>query len=127
MIYLLGWLFKNKTIEKKKTNLLVFLTPHIIREADHLARLTDEKKLEFARVKERYKEGELLIKFKDGIPEEKIAEILRNEGATVISQLKDELYHIKLKEGQEVKKAIEIFRKYQEIEYAEPNYIRQIK
>lgn len=127
-IPVLGWLFKNKTVEKKKTNLLVFLTPHIVREADHLARLTDEKRLEFTIAKESYKKGELLIKFKDGISEEKIADIFSNEGAVIISALGIKgLYLIKLKEGQEVKTAIEIFRKYQEVEYAEPNYIRQIK
>lgn len=127
-IPVLGWLFKNKTVEKKKTNLLVFLTPHIVREADHLATLTDEKRLEFTIAKEGYKKGELLIKFKDGISEEKMAEILSNEGAMIISTLGIKgLYLIKLKEGQEVKTAIEIFRKYQEVEYAEPNYIRQIK
>ncbi len=127
-IPILGWFFKNKTIEKKKTNLLVFLTPHIVREADHLTTLTDEKRLEFAIAKESYKKGELLIKFKEGVSEERITEILSNEGAVIISAMGIKgLYLIKLKEGQEVKTAIEIFRKYHEVEYAEPNYIRQIK
>lgn len=41
----LGLLFKNKSKEKTKTNLLVFLTPHIVKEAEQLAKLTDRKKL----------------------------------------------------------------------------------
>jgi general secretion pathway protein D len=123
-----GWLFKNKSVEKKKTNLLVFLTPHIVREADYLSSLTDEKQLQFAKAEDRYKKGELLIKFKEDTPEERMLEILSIEGATVISELGPEgLYHIKLKRGQEVKEAIEVFNNYKEVEYAEPNYIRRIR
>ncbi|MEM4661863.1 MAG: hypothetical protein QXQ73_04215, partial [Desulfurococcaceae archaeon] len=31
-IPLLGWLFKNKTVNTEKTNLLVFITPHIVKD-----------------------------------------------------------------------------------------------
>ncbi|MEW6570046.1 MAG: type II secretion system secretin GspD [Nitrospirota bacterium] len=127
-IPVIGWLFKNRSVEKRKTNLFVFLTPHIVREADHLARLTDQKKLDFAKVKERYKSGELLIKFREDIPEEVISGILSAEGAAVISILgANKLYHVKLKKGQGVDDAVEIFRRYREVEYAEPNYIREIQ
>ncbi len=127
-IPILGWLFKNKKIEKKKTNLLVFLTPHIVKKAEQLSRLTDNKKLEFARAEERYKQGELLVKFKEGTSDERISGILSIEGASIISVLKPKgLYHIRLKAGQDVKEAIKIFNKYEEVEYAEPNYIMKIR
>ena len=42
----LGWLFKTKTESLRKTNLLIFLTPHIIRNADDLERETIRKRLE---------------------------------------------------------------------------------
>ncbi|PLX97806.1 MAG: type II secretion system protein GspD [Desulfuromonas sp.] len=35
-IPILGWLFKRKDVIEKKTNLLIFITPHIIRTADDL-------------------------------------------------------------------------------------------
>ncbi len=127
-IPLLGWLFKNKTLEKKKTNLIVFLTPHIVKDAEQLFKLTDDKKLEFAKSEDRYKQGELLIKFSEETIEERISEILSVEGASIISVLKPKaLYLIKLKNGQDVKKAIKIFNKYKEVEYAEPNYMMKIK
>ncbi|MEW6214364.1 MAG: type II secretion system secretin GspD, partial [Nitrospirota bacterium] len=66
-IPLLGWLFKYKSVSKKKTNLLVFLTPHIVKEAENLADITREKQKEFAKVEKRYVEGELLIKFKENV------------------------------------------------------------
>ena len=127
-IPILGWLFKNKTYEKKKTNLIVFLSPHIVKEAKELSRITESKKLEFAKTEERYNQGELLVKFNEETPEERINEILSIEGASVISVLKPKvLYHLKLRTGQDVREAVKIFSKYKEIEYAEPNYILKIQ
>ncbi len=127
-IPILGWLFKNKTSEKKKTNLLVFLTPHIVKESEQLMRLTDDKKVEFAKSEDRYVQEELLVKFRDGTNEEKITEILSAEGASIISVLKPKgPQHLKLKKGQDVREAIKIFNNYKEVEYAEPNYIMKIQ
>ena len=42
-IPLLGWLFKKKTKQKVKTNLLIFITPHIINQADDLESITNER------------------------------------------------------------------------------------
>jgi general secretion pathway protein D len=36
----LGWLFKRKRTTERKTNLLIFITPHIIRNAEDLAGIT---------------------------------------------------------------------------------------
>jgi general secretion pathway protein D len=43
----LGWLFKSTTRALVKTNLLVFLTPHIVRESPELAGQTIRKREEF--------------------------------------------------------------------------------
>lgn len=61
-IPVLGWLFKHKTAGKKKTNLLVFLTPHIVKEAEDLARLSEDKKREFGEKGKMVAEGESLLK-----------------------------------------------------------------
>ncbi len=39
-IPLLGWLFKTKTKVRKKTNLMILLTPHIVKDAADLAEMT---------------------------------------------------------------------------------------
>jgi general secretion pathway protein D len=39
-IPVLGWLFKRKSLVSRKTNLLLFITPHIIRSSEDLARVT---------------------------------------------------------------------------------------
>lgn len=43
-IPLLGWLFKRKETIEKKTNLLIFITPRIIRSADDLSRVTQKNR-----------------------------------------------------------------------------------
>lgn len=50
----LGWLFKRERIEEKKTNLLVFITPRIIRSADDLqvATETAAKAMDLSRINE---------------------------------------------------------------------------
>jgi general secretion pathway protein D len=127
-IPLLGLLFKNTSYQKNKINLIVFLTPHIIKEASYLERLTENKKIEFARIEEMYKQGELLVKFKEDTSEEKISEIVSAEGASIASALKPKgLYLIKLKATQDVREAAKRFSEYKEIEYAEPNYIMKMK
>lgn len=42
-IPLLGWFFKHKTVSYKKSNLLVFITPHIVTRKDRLESITKEK------------------------------------------------------------------------------------
>src|SRR6185437_13852528 len=42
-IPLLGWLFKSSTTQIKKVNLLVFVTPHIIRQYDTVRAILDKK------------------------------------------------------------------------------------
>ncbi len=43
-IPLLGWLFKTKTSSREKTNLYVFLTPHIVRTQADAAKIYEEKR-----------------------------------------------------------------------------------
>lgn len=43
----LGWIFKQKSKSLQKVNLLVFLTPHIVRNAEDLQREAIRKRLEF--------------------------------------------------------------------------------
>lgn len=122
-IPILGWLFKYKTAGKKKTNLLVFLTPHIVKEAEHLAKITDDKKKEFGKKEKMYAEGELLIKFKKDVAVEKALQIILGKEASLIKFLEPiEVYQIRLREGQSIEDAVKEFSSIPEVEYAEPNY-----
>ncbi|RPI74577.1 MAG: type II secretion system protein GspD [Desulfobacteraceae bacterium] len=50
-----GWIFKNTSDSEQKTNLLVFLTPHVIRNADENRALTEEKKKQLEEEEEKLK------------------------------------------------------------------------
>lgn len=127
-IPVLGWLFKTKNTTKNKTNLIVFLNPHIIKEAERLAEISRDKQKEFAVANKRFIPGELMVKFREGVPEEKVRAIISQKEATVI-RFMDKLgvYLLKLKKKQSVEDAVQEFSALPEVEYAEPNYIITIK
>ncbi len=127
-IPLLGWIFKTKNTTKNKTNLIIFLNPHIIKESSRLAEITKDKDKEFAVANNRFVSGELLVKFKEGVPEEKIRSIISQKGSTVLKYTENiRVYLLKLKKGQSVEDAVREFSDLPEVEYAEPNYIVTIK
>ena len=52
-IPLLGWLFKTKNITRSKTNLLILLTPKIVKDARDLAELSEKQKLKFTEASDK--------------------------------------------------------------------------
>jgi general secretion pathway protein D len=42
----LGWLFRSESTKKQKTNLLLFLTPHVIRDSSDVRRIFERKMTE---------------------------------------------------------------------------------
>jgi hypothetical protein len=126
-IPVLGWLFKFKSLSKTKTNLLVFLTPHIVKESSQLTDLTKRKQKTFAFREKNYIEGELMVRFHDDISKDKAEEIIFREKATVIKYIEGiNVYHIKLRPAQDVEDAVKEFTAMPEVTYAEPNFIFSI-
>ena len=122
-IPLLGQLFQSKTSSRQKTNLIVFLNPHVIKEAERLAEITKEKQKEFAVAGQRYAEGELLVKFRESVSRDEAEGIISRNGASVIKVIEGiQVYHIRLPKGQDVEEAVNEFSKMPEVQYAEPNY-----
>jgi general secretion pathway protein D len=121
-IPILGWLFKYRTRSKVKTNLLVFITPHIIRDDEEMAEMTAAKSTAYAQLESQYAPGELLVKFRDGVGEEKAQDIISREKASIIKKLQDGLFHVSLNRKMKVKKGVKEFMDYSEVEYAEPNF-----
>ncbi|MGC4098410.1 MAG: hypothetical protein QM706_14955 [Nitrospira sp.] len=71
----------------------------------------------------RFTPHELLVKFKDGTTQERIASILRENQIVVLAELqRGRLYHVRISDDRSVESAIAHLASYQEIEYAEPNY-----
>lgn len=127
-IPLIGMFFKSEQISKKKTNLLVFLTPHIVKESEKIEQLTSKKQKEFAMAENRFVEGELLIKFKEYVNDQTARRIIENMGATVINFIDGvRIYQIKLPPKLTVKEALREFGELPEVQYAEPNYTIKLK
>ena len=124
-IPLIGWLFKYKSTQKTKTNLLVFLTPHIVTEADRLGKLTQDKVTDFTKKNKLYIEGEMIVTFKGAVTEEKIKNVLDQQDAEIIKTVNEKTYHIKLKKDMDIEEAVNKFASLPEVEKAEP--IRIIK
>jgi general secretion pathway protein D len=122
-IPLIGWLFKFKSVSNQKTNLLVFLSPHVVKETPQLTKLTEEKRNEFVTKEKFYMQGELLVKFKDDVSKERALEIISQKKATVIKYFESiNVYQVQLKAGQDVEDALKDFSSVAEVLYAEPNY-----
>ncbi|MBI5237529.1 MAG: type II secretion system secretin GspD [Deltaproteobacteria bacterium] len=119
----IGWLFKHKSVDKKKTNLLVFITPHVVRDADALTGITRGKETGFARAEGRYTEGVVIIRFKDGITDEAARVIIKDEDAAVLDYNGEQrLYKVRLEKGGDVEDMVKEFQKHNEVESSEPEY-----
>ena len=74
-----------------------------------------------------YVAGEILVKFRDGTTDqmkEALQRELHLETIRVIS--KPNLYLMKIRDDSSVESVMERLRKFKEVKYAEPNYIRTI-
>ncbi|MBS0184294.1 MAG: hypothetical protein JSS39_18060 [Nitrospira sp.] len=64
----------------------------------------------------------MLVKFKDGISQERIASILKDTRTDVIAETQQgRLYHVRIVDNRSVESTITQLTSYQEVEYAEPN------
>ncbi|HEX8949580.1 MAG TPA: type II secretion system secretin GspD [Dissulfurispiraceae bacterium] len=125
-IPLLGWLFKSKSTEKVKTNLMVFITPHMVKEAEGLARITRDKQGEF------YREGksgllgaeeEILVRLKQDMPMEKALALISQKGASVVGYSESsKTFRVKPKAGQDMEETLKTFEAMPEVRSAEPRY-----
>ena len=78
--------------------------------------------------KGKYKEGELLVKFKSGVIATSSLKIHQAVGASVTKRFNiiPDLEHVKLPKGLSVKDAIMQYMSDPNVEYAEPNYIIRV-
>ena len=85
----LGYLFKFKSLNKTKTNLVVFLTPHIIRDSADLAALSARKKTDFTR--EMSNSSEAVLKLKEGVAEADLEILLEQKKIKIKEKMADGL------------------------------------
>ncbi len=72
--------------------------------------------------------NEVLVKFKAGVSPERIASILNDARADVITELQQgRLYHVRMLGDRSVESVITRLTSYGEVEYAEPNYRHEMQ
>jgi type II secretory pathway component GspD/PulD (secretin) len=118
-IPLLGWLFKYKSIQKTKINLLVFLTPHVVTDSAILSRISQEKLTEFTKKGENYVEDELILAFKAGVTEEAAKSVIAAQKAAILETVKEKTYRIKLRKRMITEEAVNTFSALPEVEKIE--------
>jgi thermitase len=75
-----------------------------------------------------YAEGELLVKFREGVSEARIQEVLRQTETEVTKFLRIvKVYVLKLPQGAAVEDMVKKFQALPEVEYAEPNRVVTIQ
>lgn len=74
--------------------------------------------------REEYVKDEIIVKFKEGVTQERIKEINTSLGCEIIRSIgPTKTFLIKIKIGEDVKEVVDKFKLFDEVEYAEPNYI----
>jgi general secretion pathway protein D len=124
-----GWLFKTKSVTKTKTDLLVFITPHLLKKDENLAQITKDKRNEFmlgeralGEQESGARSDEIFVKFKEGVPAEKALLLLSGKGMMVTGYSEStKVYMIKLKEGLSVSDAIKELTGMPEVVNAGPD------
>jgi general secretion pathway protein D len=117
----LGYLFKFKSYNTKKTNLLVFLTPHVIRDSVALASLSNRKKADFTRQLTDEKFGEAIVKLKAGVTEADFERFLVQNKIRVKEKLPEGIYLIAIPGDKGFMEIKDIMNKSGLIEHIEPN------
>lgn len=73
-----------------------------------------------------YKEGELLVRFKEVISEEDIRAINKEKGAEIVEFIKGiRIFRLKIITNKSVEEMVRIYSLDPRVEYAEPNYIQK--
>ena len=74
----------------------------------------------------RYKEGEILVKYKSHATAESKASLVNRYSAKILHEFRHlNVHHLKLPAGTDVMATIESLKKEEDVEYAEPNYTRK--
>ena len=121
-IPLIGWLFKYRTSTNVKNNLLVFLTPHIIRDSNDLRRITNVKKDLYARKENMVVDGHMVVNFKEEVSEDTATALLSKKKLTIMERTKTDGYVVRLPEKMRQKKGFKLFKRVKEVESVKPFY-----
>lgn len=122
-IPILGWLFTYKHRQKSKTNLLVFMTPHIIRDADGLSDLTQSKRTEYALTEKLYDSGQVLVRLENRIKGDDFEGLLQDKNASISRYIKElDIYVVDIPDSCDTRQFASDLILMEEVRHATPYY-----
>lgn len=74
-----------------------------------------------------YRPGEVIVKFRDDVPDVEIERIARSEQMETMKVLSPRVYLFRVTGSTGVTETIEALKRRKEVEYAEPNYVERVK
>ena len=87
----------------------------------------EARKTDFGVEGKDYKAGEVLVKFKKGISKEAVEKIAKDSGLEIIKVVSPpNLYLLKIAGDSTVENTIKVLKKFEEVEFSEPNYISRL-
>jgi hypothetical protein len=120
-------LYKNYLNSKTVPATVIALITIIILSCNHFPVISNTTEPSAPPLKEEYVQDEVIVKFKQGVTENRIREINDLLGCEIIRSIgRTNTFLIKIKTGQTVKETINKYKLFDEVEYAEPNYIKRI-
>ena len=121
-IPILGNLFKYTTVNKTKDNLLVFISPTVIKTPADIGRVTEEKSVVYGKSTSTYEPGVLIVKFKPGVTDKTARQTLGRGGIEVLELLGGNSYLVKVPEGQDLMEIAKGLSKMPDVLSAMPEY-----
>ena len=95
------------------------------READERDELSETKTGQYA--SGDYRPKEVIVKFKDDVPEAEIERIAGSEKLETVKALSRRVYLFRITGSSSVTDTIEALKRRKEVKYAEPNYVQRLK
>lgn len=80
------------------------------------------------KMKRSFVSGEVLVKFKPSVSQERVDAILKESGTELITMMKGiGVHHVRIVGKKSVETVVQQLSAFQEVEYAEPNLLSQVE
>lgn len=106
----------------------IYLMVFVLFSCNGASLISNNKELITPPAKKEYVKDEVIVRFKDTVTEERIKEISTSLSCVIIRKIgPTKTFLIKIKTGGDVKEIIDKYKQFEEVEHAQPNYIKYMQ
>lgn len=118
-------MYRMRVNKKTLPATLLILSATLLFACNRSSLISNSKETASPPAKENYVKDEVIVKFKNDVVENRIKEINSSLGCEIMRSIgQTKTFLIKIKTGEDVEKIIKKYKKFEEVEYAEPNFIK---